>query len=56
MNDDIRTWVEQYIEHREETIVISNENKIPTRRGKTGSSSNMEMEHGESQAVILLGI
>ncbi|KAG2048868.1 WD40 repeat-like protein [Suillus hirtellus] len=52
-NEDIRAWVEQYIEHREETIVISNENNLPTRRGKT--ASNMEMEHGESQAVILLG-
>ncbi|KAG2126104.1 WD40-repeat-containing domain protein [Suillus cothurnatus] len=53
-NEDIRTWVEQYIEHREETIIISNENKLPTRRGKI--ASNMEMEHGESQTVILLGM
>ncbi|KAG2124289.1 hypothetical protein BD769DRAFT_1388835 [Suillus cothurnatus] len=53
-NEDIRTWVEQYIEHREEMIIISNENKLPTRRGKT--ASNMEMEHGESQTVILLGM
>jgi len=53
-NEDIRTWVEQYIEHREETIIISNENKLPTRWGKI--ASNMEMEHGELQTVILLGM
>ncbi|KAG0698978.1 hypothetical protein DFH29DRAFT_877627 [Suillus ampliporus] len=30
MNHDIRVWVEQYIEHRGEMVVISDENRIHT--------------------------
>lgn len=54
-NDDIRVWVEQYIEHRGVVVGTSDENRRRTDQGKTGTP-NIEMGHGEeSQAVIFLG-